>query len=196
MQSTLLATSADGRTNWTRVGIVLDIVENEFPGDGHTGNARVYKVGNRWFAVHLLGGGDCARYGVSYSNEGINWQVDPRPIYGGFTDVTEDGINRRIGLSNLTPFLFRGQMWAIWRTSSFTSGIGFGAGKLYVAPFIDIRKPFGLSLALEASSSGWDSSEINEPFIIEYVGRLYLFYRSSGTDGKGAFGIAIAEVNE
>ncbi len=112
-QATCLATSDDGLT-WTRYSgnPIITTSEPEFTGDGHCGYARVYRQGRMWVAHHLLGGGGTYKLGVSYSEDGIKWQIDPRPIVG-FTDILEDKEKTRIEFHHTFPFSFKSKQWIV-----------------------------------------------------------------------------------
>src|SRR6185312_12834708 len=120
-QETCLATSVDGRTNWTLVKQgCIHVPDVEWPGDGHTGYAKVFRLGNTWVAQHLMGGGNYGRFGISYSKDGIDWQTDPRPV-SNFANFTEASDYRKIEAVS-TPFKFRGELWTTYSTSLLESG--------------------------------------------------------------------------
>lgn len=193
-QATCVATSPDGLT-WTRYANnpILKIPDVEFPGDGHTGYARVFRIAGTWIATHLMGGTNNAHFGISYSKDGFNWQTDPRPIVG-FADLTEDSSARRLEYSGTYPFIYRGKLWACYVTSPSVSG-GTSTGKsIYVAPLTDIRKPNPLYKVLDPVASTWENTFVQWPCVLEYNNKLYLFYQGDGSDGNGAIGVAVAEV--
>ncbi|RYM02807.1 hypothetical protein EWH99_10765 [Sporolactobacillus sp. THM7-7] len=195
-QATCLATSPDG-INFTRhpSSPIITVPEYEFPGDGHTGYAHVYRFGRKWVAFHLMGGTDNAHFGISYSDDGINWQTDPRPI-AGHNDFSEDGVNRRLEYSATFPFIYRGELWGAFVTSPYISGPANSAKQIYVGPMKDFRQPVELYPAVKTGSVGeWDNQMVQWPYLLEFDSKLYMFYESEDIDRKGAFGIAIAEVN-
>lgn len=190
-QSSLLATSDDG-VNWTRYGIVIDVPDIEFPGDGHTGYMHVYKFGKTWVAHHLMGGGGTYHFGISYSKDGFKWQTDPRPVLG-FADLTDDPLNKRVEYISLHPFNFRGNIWSAFTVSPYEFGLNTTAKEMYVGRMDDPRKLYNLQFIFSGKTGGWDEKALKQPHIMEYEGKLYMYYAAAGTDGNGAIGIAIGE---
>ena len=198
-QATCLATSTDG-VNWTRhaKSPIVKIPEQEFPGDGHCGYARVYRVGGLWIMHHLMGGGDNSHGGVSYSRDGINWITDPRPFVG-HTDYADTSyIDRKISIASASsyPFHFRGQLWSTYLISNWVSGGQIQTANIYFSTFNNVRQPSYMIKGLGPGSSGeWDDLAITLPWIIEYENKLYMFYEGTKANGlKKGFGVAIAEV--
>ncbi|QYR20815.1 hypothetical protein KZ483_24155 [Paenibacillus sp. sptzw28] len=193
-QETCLATSPNGFNNWTLVKQGCIHVEDvDFPGDGHTGYAKVFRLGKTWVAQHLMGGGNYGRFGISYSKDGITWQTDPRPM-SNFADWTEASDYRKIE-SVSTPFKFRGELWTTYSTSLLESGGVNTDRNIYVGPLKDLRKPAALYPTVPVGSAGaWDVGTVASPHVIEWDGALYMFYQGVGLDGNAAFGLAIAEV--
>lgn len=193
MQSTVLATSPNGYDQWERYGLVIDVPEYEFPGDAHTGYARVYRMGRTWVAHHLMGGGGTYHLGISYSEDGFTWQTDPRPIVG-FADLLPTKFQRRIEFHHSYPFVYRGEMWLVFNVSPHVSGAGSSQKDIYVGKMRTPRKLYNLQKVLSPGEVGtWDNFAMKQPCVIEYESKLYMYYNASDTDGYGAFGIAIGD---
>lgn len=140
-QSTCLATSPDGIT-WTRVGIAIDVyTANAFPGDGHTGYFRPFKIGGQWFGYHLMGGGNWPHFGISTSHDGRTWFTDNRPLgYG--SDQIPGG--RRIEWNSGDVVMWNGRPWWIGLLSNFTSGSTPKDARIASAPLTgDLRHLMG-----------------------------------------------------
>lgn len=193
-QETCLATSPNGFNNWTLVAQgVIHVPDVDFPGDGHTGYAKVFRLGKRWVAQHLMGGGDYGRFGISYSNDGITWQTDPNPM-SNLADFTEDSYYRKIE-SVSVPFRFRGELWTTYSTSLLESGGVNTDRNVWVGPLRDMRQPVALFPTVPPGAAGtWDAGTISSAHVIEYQQKLYMYYQGVGLDGNAAFGLAIAEV--
>lgn len=194
-QATCLATSPDGVT-FTRHASspVLKVPDNdEFSGDGHTGYARVYRIAEEWVCYHLMGGGGLPKFGISYSDDGITWQTDPRPLMYG-VDYTKSN-TRRLEPIQTVLFDFRGRLWSVQVTSPFNSGTDSGSRKIYVSPCDDLRLPSKMHLAIDTGAAGsWDDETVHWASILEYNNKLYMYYTGNGSDDNGAIGLAIAEV--
>lgn len=131
VQTTMLATSPDGLT-WTRVGIAVDRPSSsDFPGDGHTGYFRPFRIGRRWFAYHLCGGGNFPHFAFSSSTDGRTWLISPRPLgYG--VDQRSDG--RRIEWNSGDVFMWRGMPWWVGIVTTFVSGATPKDSRIAIAP--------------------------------------------------------------
>lgn len=125
-QRTMLATSVDGVSAWTRRGVALSIPpvsgqpDLRWPGEQiHTGYAIPHRLpGGRWLMFHLLAGGDHPHFGVSWSGDGVRWQIDPRPLGYGTHQV---GAGRRIEW-NTSYLLDRdGVLWWVGTVCDFVS---------------------------------------------------------------------------
>lgn len=108
-QSTLYATSTNG-ISWVRQGIALEKPRTSLPGDGHTGYAKVYKMGRAlWLAYSLYGGTDYPRWAIWYSADGKSWCLD-RDAWVNSIDYTDR--NDLMLTANPTLFYWGGEMWA------------------------------------------------------------------------------------
>jgi hypothetical protein len=198
-QATCLATSTDG-VNWTRYANnpIVTVAEYEFPGDGHTGYARVYRVAGLWIMHHIMGGTNNGHTGVSYSRNGINWITDPRPFAGHMDYADTSYIDRKISICSASsyPFHFRGQLWTTFLISNPVSGGVIQNAEIYYSTFNNVRQPSYMIKGLAPGTwDEWDSLSISLPWVIEYENKLYMFYEGTrmGTLQKG-FGVAISEV--
>ncbi|MFD1954290.1 hypothetical protein ACFSL6_08900 [Paenibacillus thailandensis] len=191
-QATCLATSPDGVT-WTILKApLITIPDGDFPGDGHTGYARVYRFNELWIMRHSMGGTNYSHNGISYSLDGINWTTDPYPILGN-AEIASDGTTRKIGVNDV--FQWRGRLWANVNENSWASGSGDSTSKVFVSPYNGPRKPgYGLYEILKVGGAGaWDEKSIRNVTITEYEDKLYLFYEGVNAAGDNAFGLAIGE---
>lgn len=140
-QTTMYAQSTDG-VNWVRQGIAVDLLyPNQFPGDGHTGYFRPFRIGKQWYGYHLLGGTDFPQFGMSTSYNGRDWMIDPRPLSYG-SDKFTDG--RRIEWNNSNVIWRNGRYYLITMFSNFTSGGATKDARLGYAPLSnDFRNIIG-----------------------------------------------------
>jgi hypothetical protein len=127
-QRTMLATSANG-VSWSRQGVALSIPlvggqpDTRWPGQQiHTGYAIPHRLpGGRWLMYHLLAGGDRPYFGQSWSDDGLRWQIDPRPLMYDL-HLTHQLGDRRIEWD--TGYLVErdGVFWWIGTVADWTSG--------------------------------------------------------------------------
>ena len=190
-QTTNLATSPDGVT-WTRVGIALDVRDSTtWPQSTHTGYLRPHLIAGKWVAYSLLAGGDRPRFGISYSADGITWQLDPRPLGYGAEYLTDE--SERIEWNSTSIIRWRGQLTWVGIISSFASGAGDRTGRWCYAPISqDMRSLAGPPRQLFGVTQGWESQYMAFGSLLLDGGRLHLFYRS-GYPTTGV-GLATAEV--
>jgi hypothetical protein len=142
-QRTMLATSPDGLT-WVRQGVALSIPlvggqpDTRWPGNQiHTGYAIPHRLpSGRWLMYHLLAGGDHPYFGQSWSEDGVRWQIDPRPLmYGLHLTHALDG--RKVEWNSGYLVQRDSGLWWVGTVADFTSGAE--ARSAYVA-----QAPIGL----------------------------------------------------
>ncbi|MDR7189798.1 hypothetical protein J2Y46_002624 [Microbacterium sp. BE35] len=185
-QSTLLARSANGLPgSFERVGIVVQgrgTTDPVWPGDGQSTYLEPQRINGRIVAVHLMGGGDWAQYGRSYSDDGITFVTDPRR-FGHFSHLVGADNGRRVSIRSI--FQWRGNPWAVVTIGNHTSGFVTAprqVGFVQLSP--DLRRVVGRVHTLTDSAVGAGG-------VIEHEGRLYMFYRSG--DAYSSFRVAVAE---
>jgi hypothetical protein len=193
IQSTCLATSPDGVT-WTRVGITHDVILNRYPGSGHTGYFRPFRYGNTWFGYSLLGSGNYARYGLSFSTDnGLTWSFDPRPLGSGAGWLPDGGTSLKVKWNSGIVFEWRGALWGIFAVGPNASGGVDVVHQWWCGPLRpDLRDFAAAPVNITPPSQAWESSPevaLDGPSsVIEYDGKLLFFYRGGGD--SGGFGIA------
>lgn len=180
VQSTCLATSPDGVT-WTRVGKVIDVYSGwVFPGDGHTGYFRPFRIGGQWFAYHLMGGTNWPHFGTSTSNDGRTWWMDNRPLgYG--SDQIPGG--RRIEWNSGDVVMWNGRLWWIGILANFASGATPKDARIATAPLAaDMRHLVGTPKIQLYPPVGANES-VNYRSLHSYVdatGVLWVTYQCDG----------------
>lgn len=185
-QSTLLAKSATGRPeDFTRVGIVVQgrgTISPVWPGDGQSTYLEPQRINGRIIAVHLMGGGDFAQYGRSYSEDGRSFVTDPRR-YGHFSHLVGGDNARRVSIRSL--FQWRGKTWAVVTIGNHSSGFVTAPRQVgFVQLSTDLRRIVGRVHTLADAAIGAGQ-------VLEHDGKLYMFYRTG--DAYSAFRCAIAE---
>ena len=185
-QSTLLARSATGRPeDFQRYGIVVQgrgTTSPIWPGDGQSTYMQPIRVNGQIVSVHLMGGGDWAQYGRSYSVDGRHFVTDPRR-YGHFSHLVGADNARRVSIRDL--FMWRGSPWAVVTIGNHASGFVTAPRQVGLARLSpDLRRIVGTVHTL-------DDPTIGAGAVLEHDGRLYLYYRSG--DAYSAFRCAIAE---
>jgi hypothetical protein len=172
-QSTALAFSTDG-INWEKHGVVIDAPPNT-PGNGHTGYARIHRLGDYWIAHHLLGGGGSSGFGVSYSSDGIMWRTDPRRLSNA-KDLSGHP-DRRIVWSHTNIVHRDGRYWWIGSVKGNPFGSGAGSGSsISWAPFVDERSLLGPTRELVDPNETHGVSFAYAPDVLVENGTVYLFY--------------------
>jgi hypothetical protein len=123
-QRSMLATSTNG-VAWTRQGVALSIPANSLQWVGaqiHTGYMVPTRLpGGRWMAYHLLAGGDHPHFGQSWSDDGIAWRTDPRPLGYGLHQTHGLG-GRRVEWDTGYLVQTTAGPWWVGTLSNWTSG--------------------------------------------------------------------------
>jgi hypothetical protein len=173
-QSTLLATSPDGR-NWTRVGKVIDVpFGTSQPGDGHTGYAMVGRVAGLWYAHHLKGGTNYPHFGLAYSYDGREWHLDPRPLGYGAHLVAE---GTRVEWNHGNVVWWGERLWWIGPINNFSSGSSPKTGRIAAAPVsTDLRQLIGRPVTVWRATEPWETPDLRSVTAITDAGRLLVFY--------------------
>ena len=173
-QSTLLATSRDGRA-WTRVGKVIDVPSaTSQPGDGHTGYAMVGRIGGLWYAHHLKGGTNFPHFGLAYSYDGREWHLDPRSLGYGAHIVAA---GTRIEWNHGNVVWWAERLWWIGPINNFSSGSAAKAGHIGAAPIsADLRQLIGRPITLWRAMESWETPDLRAVTAITDNGRLLVYY--------------------
>lgn len=184
-QTTMAATSPDGVT-WTRVGIAIDI-NPATPGDGHTGYARVTRIGGMVYAHHLRGGGDFPHFGLSASSDGLVFS--PIGMCGYEFDQFTDG--RRIEWNSGDVVLWQGQLWWVGICSNFVSGSAAKDARIAVAPITaDLMHLVGRPRYVLFPAAGGETTNYRSTrAFVGRDGRLYLYFQCGNS-----YYAAVAEV--
>lgn len=185
-QSTLLARSATGLPeDFQRYGIVVQgrgIGNPVWPGDGQSTYFEPMRVDGQVVAVHLMGGGDWAQYGRSYSLDGRRFVTDPRR-FGHFSHLVGADNLRRVSIRSM--FQWRGAPWALVTIGSHASGFITAPRQVGFARLSsDLRRIIGRIHTLT-------DPDINAGSVFEHEGKIYLYYRSG--DAYSSYRCAIAE---
>lgn len=185
-QSTVLARSATGLPNdFERVGIVIQgrgTTNPVWPGDGQSTYMQPMRVDGQIVAVHLMGGGDWAQYGRSYSANGRSFVTDPRR-YGHFSHLVVNDNLRRVSIRSI--FKWRNDPWAVVTIGAHTSGFVTDPRQLALVRLsADLRRIVGKPHIFTDTTIGAGT-------VMEHDGKLYMFYRTG--DAYSAFRCAIAE---
>jgi len=184
VQSTELATSTDG-ISFSREGVVLDTQDGgNQPGNGHTGYFSPHKFGSQWFGYHLWGGGGTGRFGISYSNDGKDWHIDPRPL-GLATDVVNNN-DLRVEYSRSNVLNINGTLWWIGLEYAANCYGGGGCSGDYrdvslIAPMLNPRQMARQPEPIGELTESWESALfVNDTFT--YEGDLYVLYESGDSN--------------
>lgn len=200
-QSSMVATSPDGET-WTIVGIALDVPSgSQFPGDGHTGYIRPFQWAGMWFAHSLCGGTTTPHLGLSYSRDGLTFQLDPRPLNGAFDQIPSPTINKlKWNTGNIIDW--RGRPWFVGCYGpSATGGLSIDENWCAAPLALDFRRlaadPVSIAVAhqipweVDANAQGGSAPVVTSPTgCLVDGGKVYLYYRGGGKTG----GVGVAEL--
>jgi hypothetical protein len=173
--------SGDG-TSISDQGLLFDEPANT-PGDGHTGYFNPFKLGEKFGAYHLMGGGTYPRWGLSHSDDGINWTTDPRPL-GYEVDATGDN-DRRVCWHESNLLRYNGGVHLIGSNEPFISGGSTGSQKrVSTAPLSQsLRHLSGGWTELISPTESWEGTATYAPFATTYQSRPYVVYSSDGKIG-------------
>lgn len=178
-QSTGLATSENGLI-FDDHGTVIDVPPNT-PGRGHTGYARVQRLGNEWIAYHLMGGGGDGRMGISYSTDGRDWTVDPRPLPIS-ADVT--GANdQRVNWHHTNIITWNGRPWWFGSIGPFVSGSDRADPRVCAAPLINERQITRNPQVVIEPTTAWEGDDTKIPHVFIHDSRMYVYYSTGGKIG-------------
>jgi len=188
-QSTVLATSPNGVTNWTRVGVVIDVeTPQRVPGNGHTGYARVQRQGKKWIAHHLCGGGNRAHFAVSYSDDGISWTMDRR-VVPARVELSGDNAVRISGFQTV-PFFWSGRQYAPYVESPLESGVLSDAKTIKLALYDGPNRLTPVGDLISPGAYPWCSVTTQMPHALEYQGAIYMPFLAKGsTQLNGCIGM-------
>jgi len=180
-QSTGLARSATGLPeSFERVGLVI-VGRPTWPGDGQRTYLQPMLKDGMVFGRHLIGGGDWAQIGFSYSYDGVNFVTDPRRL-GHFSHLVGADNGRRLNVGSV--FWWRGEPWAIATMGNHTSGFLTSPRQGCVVRLSrDLRRVVGQPVFFPDGVTGG--------FPIEADGRIYLFYRNG--DAYSGFRAMVSE---
>lgn len=193
-QSTYLVTSPNGVDSWTRLGKVIDVdTPRKLPGDGHTGYARIYRVGKKWVAHHLCGGTAKAHFGVSYSDDGVDWLMNPR-IIPARANLSGDLMARRVTSSSTWPFWWRGSRFAMMSSSPLIAGAASDGKDISLATFESPYKMTPVQRLLGPGAFPWAADTVHQPFVAEADGVLALVFLAKNASNMGVIGLAEASL--
>lgn len=200
VQSTLMATSPD-MTTWTRVGIALDKVRTDHPGDGHTGYCIIFQAYGRRWAASLYGGGVDAYNALWATDDYVSFR------WIGFTNRSIQALASLPGYQDGSDGVFyvavlrsavvdyRGRPWLITRAHPGGSGPYVTSGTTVVVPLsnppLSLAGP-ALPAFQESPSAPWLTDGVGD---IGYCGvtvggRTLVPFRSEAANGY----IGLAEV--
>lgn len=206
-QITCLATSPNGVDTWTRIGPVIDPgLHNASTGNdywsGGTSYPTVFRTANGWRAFLFGPTGIYNRSHLAYSNDGRNWQVDPRylgdqaSMIGG--NQTTVAPSRKFLALNHVPIMWGGRIWVITLDSSLAAGSGANPCDFFAAPLTPNLRLFRAKpkKCMTGTLGSWETTFNKIGNVMAYGGKLYLYYRSglpilNGGAGE-SFGVAIA----
>lgn len=187
-QSTGMAKSIDG-INWNRHGIVIDVEDNEgWPGDGHTGYFMPHKIHNLWVGYHLMGGGDTPHFGISYSNNGEDWETDPRPLRYQKNASGDD--NYFLSWNHAQLFKWQGEFWVAVLKTDFTSGSNPKDAEIVVGRLSqDFRRIIPPVTTIIDEEEDWENTDIRAFSIYSEEEKLYLYYQMDDKVGLAVAGL-------
>jgi hypothetical protein len=179
-QSTLLAKSANGITDWVRVGKVIDVPSaTETHTDGHTGYARVDRIGNLIVARHLMGGGPYGRGGLSYSTDGVNFHTDPRPLQG----LQSGNGTLKTAVTSFNIVEIDGNPWYVGGATAYGgSGAEALVGQLAYAPLSKDLRSFLAPPTLVPLDAAWEDNYAGAYAFVD-DGQIVVYYVSNGAIG-------------
>jgi len=122
-QTTWTVTSVDG-INWANKTKTLTLDVTKIVGKGHNGYFHPFRVGNKWFAYHLID--STYKYGISYSKDGYKWYTDLNELGCGALENEDNFIgltnNRFMSWNFCTPIYREGKWWLLGTYVQFVAG--------------------------------------------------------------------------
>lgn len=194
-QSTQLLTGTDGE-NWTAFDngeasdsdVVIDVVPAEVGGDGHTGYAHIFKIGNLWIAHHRVDGLNEKLEARSYSRDGKWWTTDYRVIGNQnqyLTGVFGDAVFRIMQV-----FQWNGQYWGL---ISYRPDFSDEDLQVLIAALDPDFRPIDQArVFLDLSSEGDDIQVGGQGDVLVQGGRVYYYYARRDNSGDGNRRIHVA----
>lgn len=169
------------KAGWTDTGVHIALTATDagrYPSDGHTGYFHPFRPdANRWMATSLLGGTDYSTSGMWYSDDGLNWSLDPRPLYheAHLNPVPANTLSS-LGISHRTCYFKHQGTWkALVKEATISSGASTADETYYVAEVTDdFRCLVGNPSKATFDSPAWLAGETGRIFnFFEYAGDLY-----------------------
>lgn len=188
---TILDTEGNPST-WTKIGIALDVPATSSMGQAHTGYFTPFRYNKGWYGYSLFGGGEGSRAALWFSEDGVTWALDARPLTHAtplctmLAGFTEQHVLARFK-GNVVER--NGRLWLITIASSPVSGGGEGPTQIVACPLTkDLRhigRPIDISPPLQAWETGYE--DFRAGGALHWNGKTYMAYRAGGK--AGGFGI-------
>lgn len=151
---------------------LLNLDMTKLSGDGHNGYFHPFKIGNKYIAYHLLGGGNTPRFGLSYSDDGYNWITDYKQI--GYLCLKD---NRYMSVNHCTIINKYGLDWLIGANTNFTSGATAKNAYVGIVPMQDLYTPIGYDEKLFELNEIGESANIRQVSLYQEDNKIYVFYQ-------------------
>lgn len=171
-QTSYYTTSTDGINFDSAVTKLLNLDLTRLSGDGHNGYFHPFKIGNKYIAYHLLGGGNIPRFAISYSDDGYNWETDHKQL--GYFCLRN---NRFMSPNHCTIINKFGINWLIGINTNFTSGSTAKSAYVGIVPMQDLYTPIGYDTKLFNLDGTGESSNIRQVSVYSEENKLYVFYQ-------------------
>ena len=171
-QTSYYTTSVDGINFGPSAAKLLNLDMTRLSGDGHNGYFHPFKIGNKYIAYHLLGGGDQPRFAISYSDDGYNWVTDHRQI--GYFCLRN---NRFMSPNHCTIINKYGIKWLIGINTNFTSGSTSKDAYVGIVPMQDLYTPIGHNIKLFDLDGENETPNIRQVSVYQEDSKLYVYYQ-------------------
>lgn len=177
---------------WTKIGVALDVPNIQSMGQSHTGYFTPFRYCGVWYGYSLFGGGDSSRGALWYSEDGVTWDVDPRPLVHGTPLTTrlpgqdETWVISRHSLAVLER---QGGIWLVGMAAPPLAGGLEGATRIVAMPVADDLRSIGRPVDITPPLQGWEAGHTDFRIngALAWNGKTYVAYRSGGA--QGGFGL-------
>jgi predicted GH43/DUF377 family glycosyl hydrolase len=167
--------------------ILLEGDENSWDSDDVL-NPSVIQINQEYFNYYSGYDGNVWRTGLAISDDGKTWRkYSDLPVL----DLSQDSWDKTYIAANGSAIYFNNEVYYYYHAIDSTTGksaIGLAISKDGYS-----FEKYGSKPVLTTSDGAWNSSAVADPYVIEYDGKLYMYYLGENQLGVQKLGVAVSE---